>query len=235
MTLPKITSIPILACSDSQNSANCVWWAVNKLAGMSVHNDPQHDLLSVLQKQLGLTSALHAVHRLDKETSGVILVAKDAATVHQLTQALQQPSAQKIYRALLRGAPKTSADSWIWSQPLTDKAEGRLNPQGKSQDRQACTTQVKKLRSTNYITEIHAQLVTGRQHQIRKHAAINKQAILGDPRYNDAKYNNMIQERYKVARMMLHAEILRFTWNENPLEIQAPTPKEFDLILHPGT
>jgi 23S rRNA-/tRNA-specific pseudouridylate synthase len=231
MTQPNSILIPILASSDSKNSASSLWWAVNKPAGMSVHNDPKNDLLSVFQKQLGLTTALHAVHRLDKETSVVILLAKDASTAHQLTQALQQPTAQKIYRALLRGAPKTASTSWVWNQPLTDKAEGRLNPQGKSQDRQACTTQVTKLRSTAYITEIQAELITGRQHQIRKHAALNQQAILGDTRYNDVKYNSMIQERYKVTRMMLHAELLRFPWNQQELEIQAPVPTEFDQIL----
>ena len=122
----------------------------------------------------------------------------------------------KIYRALLRSPWKTKTgpkpDQTIWSWPISDKAEGRVNPQGKSADRVNAETKVSVIRSNQYFTEIHAEILTGRQHQIRKHAALANHPIVGDKRYNEEKYNKNIEKFYENMRMLLHAEKLAFTF-----------------------
>lgn len=77
------------------------------------------------------------------------------------------------------------------------------------------------MRSNKYFTEILATLKTGRQHQIRKHAALDRHPIVGDPRYNDEKYNRQIAGFYHETRMMLHAEQLRFEFCDQKFSFSA--------------
>ena len=69
---------------------------------------------------------------------------------------------------------------------------------------------MKVVRSNKHFTEAYLELITGRQHQIRKHAAIAGHPVVGDPRYNDKKYNDGIKLKYGIGRMHLYAEKLKF-------------------------
>ena len=123
---------------------------------------------------------------------------------------------QKFYRALLRGGWDKPEKNLTWVWPISDKAEGRQNPKGISADRQEAQTKVQVLRTNKFFTEVYIELVTGRQHQIRKHAAIAKHAVVGDPRYSDKKYNDNVAKIYGVKRMHLYAEKIVFTYeNKN--------------------
>lgn len=176
---------------------------VNKPEGVSVHNE-KPSLVEFLQaKKL----PLHFVSRLDRETSGLMIVAKNPDQHEELSESLNLGT--KTYRALLRGPWKAAAEiKWAW--PLSDKAEGRQNPKGISSDRIPCESDVKLVRTNAYFTEALVTISTGRQHQIRKHAAIAKQPIVGDNRYNDKKYNVAISDRYKLNRLWLHSETVKF-------------------------
>lgn len=193
---------------------------LNKPAGTSVHNESP-SLVEFLTKN---KKPIHFVNRLDRETSGLVLVAKKPEIHDQLNDALD--SGQKLYRALLRGPWKKPAKKAVWSWALTDKAEGRKNPKGLAAGRIACESQVEVIRTNNYFTEVVVKLLTGRQHQIRKHAAIAGLPIVGDNRYNEKSYNDKIKDRYKLERMWLHAEKLEFTFNnkkynfENKLSLE---------------
>lgn len=198
---------------------------IEKPIGLSVHNDNTKEV-SVVSLMGG---KVLPVHRLDKETSGVLLVAKNKTAAAHLSGLFQSHEVRKIYHALLRGPLKKETLSW--TKPLTDKAEGRRNPQGLSQDRVPSKTQGRVLKTNDYFTFVELELLTGRQHQIRKHAAIDLHPIIGDPRYNDPKHNEMILKRYHVERMFLHATSLEFHWNEKKYKYESSLPSDFKKLL----
>lgn len=221
--------------------------AIDKPCGISVHNDgvEQNNILDLLG------GSLHLAHRLDKETSGVLLLAKSSGAAAALMKALDAKSTKKVYRAILRGVlnfkiegprkPENLSmsnedfsapqDIKTWTWPLTDKPEGRQNPQGRTADRLQAQTRFEKIRGNNYFTEIRAEILTGRQHQIRKHAAIAKHPVVGDQRYNDRNYNQKIFDLYNFERMLLHAASLEFIHREESIRIEAPLPSPFSNLI----
>jgi 23S rRNA-/tRNA-specific pseudouridylate synthase len=190
------------------------FFVIYKPEGLSVHN--QYPSLS---EQLTLAKkALHFINRLDLETSGLMVVAQRPELHAPLAEALE--NGQKFYRALLRSPWKQSQQELLWSWPISDKAEGRKNPQGVASDRVKAETKVQIVRSNQYFTEVYLELLTGRQHQIRKHSALANHPIVGDPRYNEDKYNANIQKFYGNTRMLLQAEKLNFNFNNKDYTYQ---------------
>ena len=185
-----------------------------KPATYSVHNQKP----SLVEELTAKKKPIHFVNRLDQETSGLMVVAKLPEYHEDLAQSLQE--GRKLYRGLLRGPWKQKSDKLILTKPLSDKAEGRKNPQGLADDRSPCETHLEKVRSNAYFTEVVAEIMTGRQHQIRKHCALIKQPLVGDKRYNDKDYNARIGKLYGVERMHLHAEKLEFKFKNKNYEFK---------------
>lgn len=200
------------------------WLAVNKPPGISIHNveDPEN-LLTLLSKKI--PGQLYPVHRLDKETSGVQILARNEKAAAQLATAFQTRDVIKIYQGILRGSLKNSVGSW--KQPLTDKSEGRKNPQGVSKDRVPCETGYQVLQANRFFSFCEFNLITGRQHQIRKHSALDQHHLVGDERYGDQKYNQKMAALYQTSRMFLHC----FQVTILGKTIEAATPAEFSLLL----
>lgn len=210
-----------------QESAD--WLVIDKPVGLSVHNEKVNVLTVLTQVKRNPNLSFHPVHRLDAETSGVLLVAKDAEVAAKLSEEMQKDSCHKKYVALLRG--EMEKDAVVWDQKLSDKAEGRKNPQGLLKDRKTCETHVKVLEKTKYFSLVECEIRTGRQHQIRKHAALAKHAIVGDHRYNDPKYNERIASIYDTDRMFLHASELRLRIAGREVVFKAPLPLDFKVLL----
>lgn len=187
-----------------------------KPAGLSVHNQSPSvsDFLTANKKPL------HFVSRLDQETSGLMIVAKNPDLHELLAESLEEGT--KSYRALLRGPWKKPENLVTWKWDITDKAEGRVNPKGISAQRVPAETEVEIIRTNKFLTEIKAVILTGRQHQIRKHAAIAKHPIVGDGRYNDPAYNKKIASLYNETRMYLHAESLEFEFKGKTYHYERP-------------
>lgn len=201
---------------------------LDKPAGVSTHNE-KPSVLDYLQEN---NYPSHFVNRLDQETSGLLVVAKSKALHHSLSESIALGN--KKYHALLRGVfAADSPEVQIWSWPLSDKAEGRRNPQGKKSDQKECRTEIKILNSNKYMTYVEATLITGRQHQIRKHAALSKHPIIGDKRYNDESYNKKFFERYSKIkqRLFLHAAELQFTMKNEEYKFYSK-PTDFEKILN---
>ena len=223
------------------------WLAVDKPSGMSVHNDPEGKLdalsvvLDLIEKNQDLQLAVKwegarfppaAVHRLDRDTSGVLLFATTKAAASELQQAFENRLTKKIYRALLRGKIDSPIGTEIsWTFPLSDRAEGRSSPQGNPRDRVECETRLQVLRTTDHLSEIEADLLTGRQHQIRRHAVLAKHAVVGDRRYGDPKYLKAIENRFGFSRLMLHARKLELPYQKKTIRIESPVPNEFELMM----
>lgn len=187
-------------------------------------------------------------HRLDVGTSGILIVAcsREAAS---LWPALLEAS-RKVYSAIARGRWRADARPpglhdanevcdetearWRW--PLSDKAEGRRDPQGPKAARKPCGTKVRRLGSNRWFVWFEAELETGRTHQIRRHAALAKMPIVGDRRYGDPAHADMIVARYGIDRLALHAGRLRFAPNDvrarlkAPADLLAPEPAEFSRL-----
>ncbi len=203
------------------------WLAVNKPPGLSIHNtEDGENLLTILSIQLN-TSSLYPVHRLDKETSGIQILALTDRSAARLAAQFQERIVSKYYQGVVAGKLPGSG---IWNDPLSDKGEGQKNPVGLAQDRKPCETSFKVLRQSNYFSWAEFQIHTGRQHQIRKHCALHGRALIGDPRYGNPKYNQKISELYQFRRMALHSSRLILS----DVEISCDAPSDF-LLLFPNS
>jgi RluA family pseudouridine synthase len=199
--------------------------AVNKPFGVSVHNnEDSRDLIQRLKSQLGSNEYL-PVHRLDKETSGIQILALNSVAAKKYAEEFQSREVKKIYTGLVKGKLSQSTGCWSWA--LTDKAEGRKNPAGLAKGRVQCETHFSVRKSSDYFSWIDFDLKTGRQHQIRKHCAISKHPLIGDVRYGDPKYNERLVQRYGELRMFLHCEKLKIL----DLDLECPAPAEFGAVF----
>lgn len=217
------------------------WMAVLKPSGMSVHNDPKGDVISLAMSLMLKDSTLRAetqwrdqfppapVHRLDRETSGILLLATQEASARALAGEFQGRTVRKHYRAILRGQLTNNSGKWVW--PLSDKAEGRRAPQGKFQERKPCETRFETRRKTRFASEISIELGTGRQHQIRRHAALSGHEVLGDRRYGELQYIEKLKARFETDRLFLHAEFLSFPFQGRSIEITSVPPEDFEKVI----
>ena len=192
---------------------------VNKPAGLSVHND-SGNLIERLVAERG--EHLRPVHRIDRETSGLLLLARDREAAAALQRALQSGESEKEYLASLRG--RLSEPRGDWRAPLSPKAEGRRNPAGLKRNRVEAHTRFELIAQTQWLSLLRCQLLTGRQHQIRKHAAIAGHPIVGDRRYGDPKHARMIAHRLRFEGLALHAARLRLRYRGEALSFTAPPP-----------
>ena len=195
------------------------WCAINKPTGVSTHNNEDKSVIELIKSITDKKP--YFVHRLDKETSGVLVIAFDAQTCSQLQDAFK--TSTKTYQAIVKGSFKDNAGTW--KQKLTGKAEGRNNPQGKSADRKEALSDFKVLKGTKYSSILEVIIHTGRQHQIRKHCVLNKHAIIGDSRYGEKKYNSMINKKYNFSSMALHSKSLKLKFKGEDFSLEADLPK----------
>lgn len=208
-------TIPIVAAGSG-------WLAIDKPADLSVHNEPGRDLCSLLNryfsahpmdaKTFGVTDfGFHAVHRLDSSTSGLMLVACRREILSFLATQFQARSVKKIYRAILHGHLKSaglSEEDWgVWNRPLTKKATGRKNPEGSGLLRPS-ETRYRILDRSNHYTLAELELLTGRRHQIRRHAALSGHPVVGDKRYSPNRAVKFLKQRRRFHRLGLHAYAL---------------------------
>jgi RluA family pseudouridine synthase len=230
----KSIQIPVLASGRG-------WLAVDKPAGLTVHNDPGRDLCTIardyIQKKPSLFEqvcidtdfGIHPVHRLDKETSGILLLAADRETFTFLSKQFESRSVKKQYTAILHGplTPRIThkesetGNQWeTWKWPLAKDAGGRKNPAGSGQ-KQPCETRYQVLDLSTHYAMVKIELQTGRKHQIRRHARIAKHPVLGDARYGSERAIKFLKENCAFDRLGLHARSLTF---------QAPDRKGIQVI-----
>ena len=215
---------------------------VDKPSGMSVHNAPEVDLCSRISHMLRNNEkwnqrvrldprfGVHAVHRLDKETSGVILLACRRKIFNYLSRQFARGEAIKEYLALVHGSLPMTPGEGYWKWPLTPSAAGRRHPQGQGR-RKPCQTQYRVLARSRHYSLLRCRLLTGRTHQIRRHAALARHPLLGDRRYGSLRACRYLETHYRFKRLGLHAaglnvktpdrdEFERFTSNKLPDAMQ---------------
>jgi 23S rRNA pseudouridine1911/1915/1917 synthase len=205
--------------------------AVNKPAGMVVHPAPGHPQGTLVHATLGYLDAgwpagggvrPGIVHRLDRDTSGVILVAKSVQAHRHLTGAFQRREVRKTYLALTAGRlpfERGEVDLPIGRHPVKRQQMAVLGLGG----RQARTSfEVLATCASvggDWISLVIARPVTGRTHQIRVHLRHLGAPVLGDPVYGRASP--------WISRQALHAWKIAFPWAGNPqLQLSAPPPND---------
>ncbi|MBD2500402.1 RluA family pseudouridine synthase [Anabaena azotica] len=196
--------------------------AVNKPAGLlSVpgrYLDSQDSVVSRLRHLLPDEKMLAAVHRLDQDTSGILLLAKDSQTYRQLNQQFQHRQVYKVYEAILAGV--ISTDAGIIDLPLWGDPQNRPYQQVDWQHGKPSVTEYRAIAREGYYTRIEFVPLTGRTHQLRVHAADAQGlgvVILGDRFYGCTA---------GVTRLHLHARELRFQHphSEETIQLQVETP-----------
>jgi 23S rRNA-/tRNA-specific pseudouridylate synthase len=219
------------------------WIAVYKPTGLSVHNDPQQDICArvlalseadaAVGRRVGLDKAwgVHAVHRLDRDTSGVLILATQAGVFAALSKQFSAHRVGKRYLAVVHGRVEgTDAGPACgeWSWPLSAKAGGRNRPAGVGK-RRPCTTRFHVEGLSERYTLLSCEPVSGRQHQIRRHAKLAGHPVVGDRRYGSKRALNYLEGAYPDVRLALHAWQLTFVppgqnSDESLTLIADPTP-----------
>jgi RluA family pseudouridine synthase len=215
------------------------WLAVDKPAGITVHNESGRDLCSlasafiqeetIIRKQVDMDRdfGVNPVHRLDKETSGVVLLALTRESFRFLSTQFESRQVKKRYIAILHGfleKPEGSGSWTTWSWPLAKSAGGRHNPEGAGQ-RQDARTMCRVLEHSPHYTMVEIELLSGRTHQIRRHAKLSGHPVVGDARYGSERAINYLKRNCGFDRLALHARslTLRLPGGQALQTIEAPT------------
>lgn len=183
---------------------------INKPAGMAVHGGSgiTWGIIEILRTQLQKGHFIELVHRLDRDTSGCLLIAKKRSTLKELHQLLEKNKVEKTYWALVKGHwPKSlrKVDAPLYkNQPLSGERMVQVSAKGKQS-----STLFKPLRYFDDATLVEAKLQTGRTHQIRVHAAHAGHPLAGDEKYGDECFNKYYK-KHCGKRLFLHATEIKF-------------------------
>jgi RluA family pseudouridine synthase len=237
------SQIPVLALGKG-------WLVVDKPAGMSVHNESGRDLCSLvsafieqdtpIQGQIELEPdfGVNPVHRLDKETSGVLLLAVRREIFRFFSKQFEARQVTKRYVAILHGRLENpdGNDPWgTWRWALAKAASGRRNPEG-TRPRQDSQTRYRVLDHSVHYTLVEIELLSGRTHQIRRHAKLAGHPVVGDERYGSTRAIAYLRQNHAFDHLALHARglTLRLPGGKAPITAETPTiPSQMqDLFDH---
>lgn len=220
---PQPEDLPLTILYEDEDLA-----VVDKPAGMVVHpapGNPDGTLVNALLHHLtslsGIGGALRPgiVHRLDKDTSGLLLVAKNDSAQQSLSQQLAQRDMEKHYLALVEGLVRddTGEVALAIARSRTDRKKMAVDPSGRD-----ARTAYRVMGRGNDATLLDVRIYTGRTHQIRVHMRAIHHPVCGDVVYGYPK-------GVRVPRLMLHAWQLTFTHPRTGkrLTITAPPPDPF--------
>lgn len=231
--------------------------AIDKPAGVAVHGGSgvSSGVIEQLRQARPGAKFLELVHRLDKETSGLLLIAKKRSALVALQEQLRQRETGKTYAALVFGA-------WPAQRKVIDVALHKyLTPEGERRVRAVAADRAEGRRSITLVriaqqfrpvggaagasgaaacyTLLDVTIKTGRTHQIRVHLANAGQPIVGDEKYGDFALNKAMARGDAVPgmrfeRMFLHARRLRFTHPDSGavIELESPMPAECKVLIH---
>ncbi len=191
--------------------------AVDKPSGLAVHRGAARDRVVALQlvrDQVG--RHVHAVHRLDRATSGVLLFAFDPDAARRMQERFEAGGVEKRYLALVRGIPP---EEGVIDHPIPRDEDGPRVP---------AVTEFRRLAVFERYALVEARPLTGRRHQIRRHFKHLSHPLIGDVRYGKGEHNRLFRERFGLHRLALHALELAFEHPETRerWRIAAPVPED---------
>ncbi|HZW12776.1 MAG TPA: 23S rRNA pseudouridine(955/2504/2580) synthase RluC [Noviherbaspirillum sp.] len=211
---------------------------IDKPAGVAVHGGSgvSYGVIEQLRAARPQAKFLELVHRLDRETSGILLLAKKRSALSNLHEQIREGQLDKRYLTLVRGTWQNTRQHV--KLPLfkytTPDGERRVRVQADGAPSHTVFNLVKRFGD---FVLLEAELKTGRTHQIRVHLASSGFPILGDDKYGDFALNKALQkadgERVALKRMFLHAHQITFRHPETgePITLKAQLPPECQRFL----
>lgn len=207
--------------------------AIDKPTALAVHGGSgvSWGLIEALRALRPQERDLQLVHRLDRGTSGCILVAKRRSALRTLHELIREGQVEKRYLALVR-------DQWQHGDKLIDLPL-RTNVRRNGERHVSVASDGKEARSRFRLVDLfhNASLVevlieTGRTHQIRVHAAHLEHPVAGDTRYGDEVFNERLKTA-RLKRLFLHASSLSLDWPQGgSLSVSAPLPDDLTRVLN---
>jgi len=209
---------------------------VNKPPGLAVHGGSgvSLGLIEALRQMRPEARYLELVHRLDRDTSGCIMVAKKRSYLRHLQAALRdkaQGGVVKVYQALVLGGWAKRCHQinapLLKIEVVDDERVVKVHPDGKPS-----LTLFKVLRQLEGCTLMEARPVTGRTHQIRVHAQYAGHSLVGDEKYGNDQLNAVWRQQ-GFRRLFLHASALEFMLpgDDSATRVEAPLPEDLALPL----
>lgn len=207
---------------------------INKPSGMAVHGGSgvNFGLIEALRALRPDARMLELVHRLDRDTSGCLVIAKKRSALRHLHEQLRNKNVQKFYHALVKGH---------WSNKLTRVTDALKKNDLKSGERvvivdningKESETRFKVIQHYQNATLVRAFPVTGRTHQIRVHCQIKGHSIACDDKYGHESFDAEMRA-IGLKRLFLHAASIEFTHpsTEQRLKIEAPLDDKLQTVL----
>jgi len=206
---------------------------LNKPSGLAVHAGTQIQVgvieaFRLIKPELEF---IELVHRLDRDTSGCLLIAKSRESLLNLQQQMLSDQIDKRYLTLLKG--EMNSDEVYIEQPLQKNTVSsgermvKVDPEGKS----AKTLFIKR-QSYGIAQLSEVKLFTGRTHQIRVHSAWSGHPVAGDDKYGDREFNKQMKT-FGLKRLFLHAWRLgiHHPITQEPLSLEAPLPEKLQQVI----
>ncbi|HMF14703.1 MAG TPA: RluA family pseudouridine synthase [Gemmataceae bacterium] len=173
---------------------------------------------------------VRAVHRLDKETSGLVVFARTIAAERDLGQQFRAHSIERRYLAVIRGRANTQRlESWI----VRDRGDGRRGSDTEARQGQRAITHVHVIEELGEYTLVECRLETGRTHQVRIHLGEAGTPICGDHVYDRPLHGRPIRDDSGASRTALHAATLGFIHpaTGKPVRWSSPLPPDMEALL----
>ena len=204
--------------------------AIDKPAGLAVHGGSgiAHGVIESLRSMRPEARFLELVHRLDRETSGVLLVAKKRSALTALHAMMRSRDMDKRYLVGVKGRFRNAKQHVraALAKRTTDTGEKHVRV---AEEGQAAETVFRRISRGAELSLLEAELLTGRTHQIRVHLAHLKHPVLGDDKYGDFELNKRLR-REGLKRMFLHAASLAFAHplTGAALTLHSPLPRDLE-------
>jgi len=206
---------------------------LDKPAGLAVHGGSGVSLGCIEALRLLRPEAkdLELAHRLDRDTSGCLLLAKRRSALRVLHELLREGQVDKRYLALVKGRwpeGKSTIDAPLVTHRVGGEARVKVDESGK--EARSHFRVVDRFGKTATLLEVSIE--TGRTHQIRVHSAHAGHPVAGDERYGDKDFDEYLKS-FGLTRMFLHAHSVSFDWPESgePFSASAPLPEELKSVL----
>ncbi|MET1279641.1 23S rRNA pseudouridine(955/2504/2580) synthase RluC [Vibrio navarrensis] len=203
---------------------------LNKPSGTAVHGGSglKFGAIEALRALRPEARFLELVHRIDRDTSGILLVAKKRSALRHLQAQFREKTVKKYYFALVMGEWRNSCK--VVNAPLLKNEVNsivRVNPNGKPSE-----TRFSVLEKFIQATLVQASPITGRTHQIRVHTQYSGHPIAWDDRYGDRRFDAYTGQ-HGLDRLFLHAANIRFVHpaTEASMEINAPMGEQLEAVL----
>jgi 23S rRNA pseudouridine955/2504/2580 synthase len=206
---------------------------VDKPAGVAVHGGSgvSFGVIESLRASRPQSKTLELAHRLDRDTSGLLIVAKKRSALVELHRMLRDGEIEKLYLTVAKGHWQGKAREIRESlhKYVNAKGERRVSVQ---EGGQSAVTRVNRIQANESFSFLEVRLLTGRTHQIRVHLAHAGHPVLGDDKYGDFALNRELAKA-GVKRLFLHASRLAFAHplTRERVDLQAPLPADIQSFV----